>query len=430
MTLGLIALATVLLLAFVRVPLGIALLVVSFVGIGSLNGFEVARTLVPMTLSEAVFSYELAVVPLFILMGNILSRTGISDDLFRAAYAFLGAVRGGLALATIVTCAGFSAVCGSSFATAATMAKVCYPSMKRYGYSERLATGTIAAGGTLGILIPPSIILMIYGILTQTNIGHLFIAAILPGLLGLVMYLATVYLTAVLRPQEAPRGDRVSAREKWQSLSGVWPFCLLFLVVIGGLYLGVFTATEAGGIGAGTALIIALAQRRISLRSFREIFVETANTSVMLYVVLFGAMLFAKLISFSGLADGLLDLVQGSGLSRMGILLAILAVFLLLGCVMDSMAIILIFVPLFTPTLLAQGFDLIWFGIIVVVLTEIGLITPPIGMNVFVLKANLPNVAVGTIFRGLVPFIAADVLRLALLVAVPGISLVLVQMMK
>jgi len=430
MTLGLIALATVLLLAFARVPLGIALLVVSFIGIGSLNGFEVARTLVPMTLSEAVFSYELAVVPLFILMGNILSRTGISDDLFRAAYAFLGAVRGGLALATIVTCAGFSAVCGSSFATAATMAKVCYPSMKRYGYSERLATGTIAAGGTLGILIPPSIILMIYGILTQTNIGHLFIAAILPGLLGLLMYLATVYLTAVLRPQEAPRGDRVSAREKWQSLSGVWPFCLLFLVVIGGLYLGVFTATEAGGIGAGTALIIALAQRRITLRSFREIFVETANTSVMLYVVLFGAMLFAKLISFSGLADGLLDLVQGSGLSRMGILLAILAVFLLLGCVMDSMAIILIFVPLFTPTLLAQGFDLIWFGIIVVVLTEIGLITPPIGMNVFVLKANLPNVAVGTIFRGLVPFIAADVLRLALLVAVPGISLVLVQMMK
>jgi tripartite ATP-independent transporter DctM subunit len=430
MTLGLIALATVLLLAFARVPLGIALLVVSFIGIGSLNGFEVARTLVPMTLSEAVFSYELAVVPLFILMGNILSRTGISDDLFRAAYAFLGAVRGGLALATIVTCAGFSAVCGSSFATAATMAKVCYPSMKRYGYSERLATGTIAAGGTLGILIPPSIILMIYGILTQTNIGHLFIAAILPGLLGLVMYMATVYLTAVLRPHEAPRGDRVSAREKWQSLSGVWPFCLLFLVVIGGLYLGVFTATEAGGIGAGTALIIALAQRRITLRSFREIFVETANTSVMLYVVLFGAMLFAKLISFSGLADGLLDLVQGSGLSRMGILLAILAVFLLLGCVMDSMAIILIFVPLFTPTLLAQGFDLIWFGIVVVVLTEIGLITPPIGMNVFVLKANLPNVAVGTIFRGLVPFIAADVLRLALLVAVPGISLVLVQMMK
>jgi tripartite ATP-independent transporter DctM subunit len=430
MTFGLIALLAVLLLAFARVPLGIALLGVSFLGIGSLNGFEVARTLVPMTLSEAVFSYELAVVPLFILMGNILSRTGISDDLFRAAYAFLGAVRGGLALATIVTCAGFSAVCGSSFATAATMAKVCYPSMQRYGYSDRLATGTIAAGGTLGILIPPSIILMIYGILTQTNIGHLFIAAVLPGLLGLVMYLATVYITALLKPNEAPRGDRVSPREKWQSLSGVWPFCLLFLIVIGGLYLGVFTATEAGGIGAGMALIIASVQRRLTGKGFREIFVETASTSVMLYVVLFGAMLFAKLISYSGLADALLDLVQGSGLSKMGILLAILAVFLVLGCVMDSMAIILIFVPLFTPTLVAQGFDLVWFGIIVVVLTEIGLITPPIGMNVFVLKANLPNVTVGTIFRGLVPFIACDVLRLGLLVMVPSISLVMLQWMK
>ena len=430
MTLGLFALAAVLLLAFARVPLGIALLVVSFVGIGSLNGFEVVRTLVPMTLTEAVFSYELAVVPLFILMGNILSRTGISDDLFRAAYAFLGAVRGGLALATIVTCAGFSAVCGSSFATAATMAKVAYPSMQRYGYSDRLATATIAAGGTLGILIPPSIILMIYGILTQTNIGHLFIAAVLPGLLGLVMYMATIYIVAVLRPNEAPSGDRVTAREKWESLSGVWPFCLLFLIIIGGLYLGVFTATEAGGIGAGAALIISIAQRRLTLPNFREIFVETANTSVMLYVVLFGAMLFAKLISFSGLADGLLELVQGSGLSRMGILMAILAVFLLLGCVMDSMAIILIFVPLFMPTLVAQGFDLVWFGIIVVVLTEIGLITPPIGMNVFVLKANLPKVGVGTIFRGLVPFIACDVLRLALLIAVPSISLVLLQMMK
>ena len=430
MIVGSIAMAAAILLAFFRVPLAIALIAVSVLGIGFAINWNIALQLVPLTISGAVLSYDLAIVPMFILMGNVIAKTGIAHDLFRAAYAFVGNIRGGLALSTMASCAGFSAVCGSSYATAATMAKVAYPSMKKYNYSDELAAGTIAAGGTLGILIPPSIILMIYGILTQTNIGHLFIAAILPGLLGLLMYLATVYLTAVLRPDEAPRGDRVSAREKWQSLSGVWPFCLLFLVVIGGLYLGVFTATEAGGIGAGTALIIALAQRRISLRSFREIFVETANTSVMLYVVLFGAMLFAKLISFSGLADGLLDLVQGSGLSRMGILLAILAVFLLLGCVMDSMAIILIFVPLFTPTLLAQGYDLIWFGIIVVVLTEIGLITPPIGMNVFVLKANLPNVAVGVIFRGLVPFIAADVLRLALLVAVPGISLVMVQMMK
>lgn len=430
MTAGLIALVAVLLLAFLRVPLGFALLSVSIAGISYVKSFDVARTMIPMTLSEAVFSYELAVVPLFILMGNVLSRTGISQDLFRSAYAFLGAVRGGLALATMVTCAGFSAVCGSSFATAATMAKVAYPSMQKYGYSERLASATIAAGGTLGILIPPSIILMIYGILTQTNIGDLFIAGVLPGLLGLAMYMAVIYLIALVRPDEAPRGDRVSARERWESLSGVWPFVSLFLLIIGGLYAGWFTATEAGGIGAGTALLIALFQRRLSWKTFFDTMLETANTSVMLYVVLFGAMLFSQLITFSGLANALLQLVQSSGLSQLGVLLAILAVFLVLGCVMDSMAIILIFVPLFTPTLVANEFNLIWFGIIVVVLTEIGLITPPIGMNVFVLKANLPKIAIGTIFRGLTPFIAVDVIRLAVLVAFPSISLLLVSLTK
>jgi tripartite ATP-independent transporter DctM subunit len=282
----------------------------------------------------------------------------------------------------------------------------------------------------LGILIPPSIILMIYGILTQQNIGELFIAGVLPGLLGLAMYMGVIYLIAVFKPEHAPRGERVSARERWESLAGVWPFLALFLLIIGGLYVGWFTATEAGGIGAGVALLIALAQRRLGWSRFMEVMKETAMTSVMLYVVLFGAMMFSQLISFSGLADELLSMVADSGLSRTGILLAILAVFLLLGCVMDSMAIILIFVPLFTPTLVAQGFDLVWFGIIVVVLTEIGLITPPVGMNVFVLKANLPKVPVGAIFRGLLPFIAVDVLRLAVLVAFPSISLVLVHWMR
>ena len=430
MTVGLIALATVLLLAFLRVPLGFSLLTVSIAGISYLNSFEAARVLVPMTLTNAAFSYELAVVPLFILMGNVLSRTGISEDLFRAAYAFLGAVRGGLALATMVTCAGFSAVCGSSFATAATMAKVAYPSMKKYGYSDRLSSATIAAGGTLGILIPPSIILMIYGILTQQNIGELFIAGIIPGLLGLAMYMAVIYVTAWMRPEDAPRGEPVSKAEKLASIRGVWPFVALFLLIIGGLYLGWFSATEAGGIGAGFALIIAWMQRRLTWARFYEVMRETAMTSVMLYVVLFGALLFAKLVTFSGLADSLLQLVEGSGLSPLGVLIAILAVFLILGCVMDAMAIILIFVPLFVPTIVAQGYDLIWFGIVVVVLTEIGLITPPVGMNVYVLKANLPKVPVGTIFRGLLPFVGTDLVRLVILVAFPPISLWLVHLMR
>lgn len=430
MIVGLVCLAVVLLLAFLRVPLGFALLSVSIAGISYVNSFAAARTMIPLTLTEAVFSYDLAVVPLFILMGDVLSRTGISQDLFRAANAFLGSVRGGLALATMVTCGGFAAVCGSSFATASTMSKVAYPSMQKYGYSDRLASATIAAGGTLGILIPPSIILVIYGMLTQQNIGELFIAGVLPGLLGLALYMATIAIVAWLKPEEAPRGERCSAQDRWRSLAGIWPFFALFLLIFGGLYLGWFTPTEAGGIGAGGALIVATMQGRLTWRRLYETLLATAQTSVMLYTVLFGAMLFSQLISFSGLADGLLAAVQSSGLSKMGVLLAILAVFLVLGCVMDSMAIILIFVPLFAPTLVAQGFDLVWFGIIVVVLTEIGLITPPIGMNVFVLKANLPQVPVATIFRGLVPFIAADLVRLALLVAFPPISLILVNWMK
>ena len=430
MTVGLLSLLAVLVLAFLRVPLAFALLSVSLGGIGVVMGWDVARSLVPMTISEAVFSYELAVVPMFILMGNILARTGISDDLFRAANAFLGPVRGGLALSTMVTCAGFSAVCGSSLATAATMSKVAYPSMKRYGYSDSLAAATIAAGGTLGILIPPSIILMIYGILTQTNIGHLFVAGVVPGLLGLLMYLLVIYAIARISPKDAPRGERTTMAQKLQSLRGVWPFTLLFVLIIGGLYGKLFTATEAAGMGAGLALILSLVQRRMSWQDFRHIFIETATTSVMLYAVLFGALLFAKLISFSGLGEGILELFNEAGLGPWGTIVAILVVFLVLGCVMDSLAIILICVPLFVPILLAHGFDLVWFGIIVVVVTEIALITPPIGMNVFVLKATLPHVRLGAIFRGLTPFIAIDLLRLALLVIFPSISLALVAFMK
>ncbi len=430
MTAGLLSLLAVLVLAFLRVPLAFALLSVSLGGISVVMGWDVARSLVPLTISEAVFSYELAVVPMFILMGNILARTGISDDLFSASNAFLGPVRGGLALSTMVTCAGFSAVCGSSLATAATMSKVAYPSMKRYGYSDSLAAATIAAGGTLGILIPPSIILMIYGILTQTNIGHLFVAGVVPGLLGLLMYLLVIYAIARISPQDAPRGERSTMAQKLQSLRGVWPFTLLFVLIIGGLYGKLFTATEAAGMGAGLALILSLVQRRMSWQDFRHIFIETATTSVMLYAVLFGALLFAKLISFSGLGEGILELFNQAGLGPWGTIVAILVVFLVLGCVMDSLAIILICVPLFVPILISHGFDLVWFGIIVVVVTEIALITPPIGMNVFVLKATLPHVRLGAIFRGLTPFIAIDLLRLALLVIFPSISLALVAFMK
>ncbi|MEZ5872800.1 MAG: TRAP transporter large permease [Nitratireductor sp.] len=426
MTIGLAAIVFVILLAILRVPLAFALLSVSIIGLGIAINWNVALTLLPLTISEAVLSYDLAVVPMFILMGNVISRTGIATDLFRAAYAFLGHVRGGLSLATMVACACFSAVCGSSYATAATMAKVSYPSMRKYGYSDELAAGTIAAGGTLGILIPPSIIMVIFGILTQTNIGDLFLAGVLPGTLGLLLYMAAISIVAALRPEHAPRGERTGFRYRLQTLAGVWPFVLLFAMIIGGLYGKIFTPTEAAGMGAGLAIIISTLQRRMSFTLLRKVIVETAYTSVSLYTVLFGALMLSKLLTLSGLAAGVLTMVEGTGFTGLPLIAVIILVFLVLGCVMDSLAIILIFVPLFTPIVVAQGFDLVWFGVIVVVVTEIALITPPVGMNVFVLKAVLPDVALSKIFKGLIPFIAADIVRLALLVFFPAISLFLV----
>lgn len=427
MIVGFISMAAVILLAFLRVPLGIALMTVSLTGLTYITSMTTAATLFPMTVSEAVLSYDLAVVPMFIMMGNVISRTGIAQDLFRAAYAYLGSVRGGLSLATMVSCAGFGSVCGSSYATAATMAKVAYPSMRRYGYSDSLASATIAAGGTLGILIPPSIIMVIYGIITQTNIGDLFIAGVLPGLLGLSLYMVAILYVAWRRPEEAPKGERSSWAERFASLRGIWPFIFLFGLIIGGLYGKLFTATEAAGIGAGMSVLVSFLHGRLPLKVLRAIILETAYTSISLYVVLFGAMMLSKLLTMSGLSVGILDLVNSFGLTGYGLILAILVVFLVLGCVMDSLAIILIFVPLFAPVVAAQGFDLVWFGIIVVVVTEIALITPPVGMNVFVLKAVLPEVPVLRIFKGLAPFIAVDVIRLGLLVAFPAISLWLVS---
>ncbi len=415
MIVGFTSMAAVILLAFLRVPLGIALMTVSLAGLSYITSTTTALTLFPMTVSEAVLSYDLAVVPMFILMGNVISRTGIAQDLFRAAYAYLGSVKGGLSLATMVSCAGFGSVCGSSYATAATMAKVAYPSMRRYGYSDGLASATIAAGGTLGILIPPSIIMVIYGIITQTNIGDLFIAGVLPGLLGLSLYMVAILWVAWRRPAEAPQEQRSSWTERIASLRGIWPFLFLFGVIIGGLYAKLFTATEAAGIGAGMSVIVGFLHGRLSLKVLRSVTLETAYTSISLYVVLFGAMMLSKLLTMSGLSVGILDLVNSFGLSGYGLILAILAVFLVLGCV-----------PLFAPVVAAQGFDLVWFGIIVVVVTEIALITPPVGMNVFVLKAVLPDVPVLRIFRGLAPFIAVDIVRLGLLVAFPAISLWLV----
>ncbi len=421
----------VLLMVFVRIPIAVAMGVVGFVGFALIRDWMPSLALIGLVARTTVESYELSVVPLFILMGNFVSRAGISDDLYTASYAFVGHRKGGLAMSTIVACGGFSAICGSSLATAATMARVAAPPMRRYGYSDALATGSIAAGGTLGILIPPSVILVLYGIMTQTDIRALFMAGMIPGLLGVALYLAAIRWVVWRNPAAGPAGERLAMAERMRALRGVWPMILLFFVVIGGIYAGIFTPTESAGIGAFGAMIFAFARRRLDLRGFAGVVIDTAVTTAALFMVLIGALIFANFVNATGMPAALTAWVTEANLSPMMVLFFIICVYLVLGCVLESMSMLLLTIPVFSALVMSLDFGMspvqtmIWFGIVVVVATEISLITPPIGMNVFTLSAMLPDVSTRTIFRGVTPFWCADIVRLALLVAIPGLSLLL-----
>jgi tripartite ATP-independent transporter DctM subunit len=412
-------------LIFARVPLAVALGLVGIVGFALLTSWRPAFALVALTTKESVLNYYLSVIPLFVLMGNFLTKAGISRELYAAAYALMGHLRGGIALATVVACGGFSAVCGSSLATAATMAKVSMPSMREYGYDDRLATGSIAAGGTLGILIPPSVILIIYGVITETNIGKLFAAGMIPGLIGLLGYLVAVRYVTWRDPDMGPAGQKMSWSERLKALRGVWAVLTLFLIVIGGIYGGIFTPTEAAGVGAGISFLFALARRSMRLRDFIEVLVDSARTSGIMFGVLIGATMFSEFINYTGMHTSFLDWVTGQDVRPWMVIAAIICIYLVLGCVLESLSMILLTVPIFFPIIVELGFDPIWFGIVVVVSVEIGLLTPPIGINVFVLRTVLPDVATSTIFRGVTPFWIADILRIILLASIPAISLFL-----
>jgi tripartite ATP-independent transporter DctM subunit len=354
----------------------------------------------------------------------------MSDELYAAANAWLGHRRGGLAQATVVACAGFSSVCGSSVATAATMTKVAMKPMLSRGYAPSLATGSIAAGGTLGILIPPSVVLVIYGLMTQTDIGKLFMAGVLPGLLGALGYMAAVWLVCLIDPKLGPRGERLSYAERFRALRGVLPILGLFTLVIGGLYLGIFTATEAAGIGAFGAFVFALWRRALTPRMLLDVLIESGTTTSMIFIVVIGALVFGNYINLSGLPETLTTWVMHLDVPPLAVIFAIALVYLVLGAALESFSMILLTVPIFYPLVSALGMDLIWFGIIVVVVTEISLISPPVGMNVFVMRSLLPEVPTGVIFRGVMPFLAMDVVRLTVLILVPWISLVLPSMMN
>jgi C4-dicarboxylate transporter DctM subunit len=423
MTEALIAFAVMLALTFLRVPIAYAMLLVGGGGFVLLRGLDPALALIGQVARDTVMTAELSVVPLFILMGNFVSRARLSEGLYAASHAFLGHRRGGLAMATVVACGGFSSICGSSIATAATMAKVAMPSMRKYGYEPGFAAGSIAAGGTLGILIPPSVVFVFYGIMTQTSITKLFAAGIVPGLIGILLYVAAVQAAIRLRPGLGPPAARTPWPERWRALARVGGVLALFVIVIGGIYFGVFTPTEAGGVGAFGGFLFALARGALTLRTLRDTLVDTAITTSVLFAVLIGAMVFANFVNAAGLPRELQELVRDSGLGPLGVILLILCIYIVLGCILESMSMIILTIPVFVPLVQSLGFDLIWFGVIVVVVTEIALITPPVGMNVFVLRSMLRDVGTGRIFAGIMPFIAADVVRLALLVLIPWLSL-------
>ncbi len=426
MTISLIGFACLLVLIFGRIPIGLSMGLVGFFGFAYLSDFNwiAALSMSSRRIIDTSQSYSLSVIPLFILMGNLVTRSGLSKELYAASYAFLGHLRGGLSMATIVACGSFSAICGSSLATAATMAKVAMPSMRKYGYSDALASASIAAGGTLGILIPPSVILVIYGIMTEQSIRELFAAGFLPGLLGIFLYMGAVSWTVWRNPAAGPKGERSSKEEKSIALKGVWGTILLFVLVMGGIYGGIFTPTEAAGIGAAGAFIIALARKSLNLKIIFDILSETTHTTASLFIVVIGALIFSNFINRAGFPDQLLEIITGYSLSPMTVILMMLVMYIILGCVFESLSMLLLTVPIFYPVVQSLGFDLVWFGIVVVVVTEISLITPPVGLNVFVLSGVLKDVKTGTIFKGVTPFWCADIIRLLLITLIPAISLI------
>jgi tripartite ATP-independent transporter DctM subunit len=427
---AMLGLAAFLVLAFLRVPMAFAMGVVGFFGVWWKLSFNAASAMIAQLTYETGMSYTLSVIPLFILMGNFVVRAGISDELFHAAYCYLGHKRGGLALSTVVASAGFGAICGSSIATAATFSKVAYPPMTSYRYKPALSAGVIAAGGTLGILIPPSVIMVIYGIMTETSIGKLFAAGIIPGLIATVLLCLAVKWIAWRDPEAGPAAERHSWAETLAATRKIWTVVALFVLVIGGIYVGAFTATEGAGIGAGGAFLFALARRSLSLRTLYEVLVDSAKTTSMLFMILIGALLFAAFVNYTTMPADLKAFVSQFKETPWLVIAAICVVYILLGTAMEELSMILLTVPLFFPVVTSLGYDPVWFGIVVVVVVQIGMISPPVGMNIFVVKNMLPQVSIGTIFRGITPFTVALVVMLALLLAFPQLATWLPRYMK
>jgi tripartite ATP-independent transporter DctM subunit len=412
-------------LMLLRVPVGMAMGLVGVSGFAYLVGGGPALKLVGQTSMRTVTDYTFGVIPMFLLMGAFVTTSGMSRELFHAANTLVGHLRGGLGIATIVACAGFAAISGSSVATAATFSTVAYPEMRRYDYPQSFATGVIAAGGTLGAMFPPSTVLAVYGIITEQDIGRLFIAGILPGVLAVCMYIVTIAVIGWLRPGFLPAGIRSGMPERLKAIREVWAPVLLFVFVIGGLYGGLFTPTEAGGMGAGGAFLIGVARGRLSRADIRQSLLQATRTAAAVFTVLIGALLFGYFLTITQTPQKVTEFLTGLGVGRYGVLALIMLMYLVLGCLMDAMAMIILTVPIIFPVIRSMGFDPIWFGVIIVMTVELGLIHPPVGMNVFVIKSVVKDVKFSTIFVGVLPFIVTDLIRLVILIAFPIIALYL-----
>ncbi|MFN4164750.1 MAG: TRAP transporter large permease [Ferrovibrio sp.] len=419
---GILGFGAVLALMLLRVPVAVAMGLVGAAGFLLLQGWDGLAYVMGSSPFESVFPYSLSVVPLFVMMGVFATYAGLSRQLYDAAYAFLGHFRGGLALATIGACAAFGSICGSAIATAATMCRVALPEMRRRGYADSLATATIAAGGTLGILIPPSIILLIYALLTEQSLGKLYVGALLPGLLGTGLYMLAIAATVRLNPASGPAGERMAWPQRLRTMRSVWPVFLLFVVVIGGMFAGVFSPNEAASVGAVGALLFALAGRTMGLSRFKDSLLETASTSAMIFLILIGAGLFNFFLEVTNAPQLVVQQIQALNVSPALFLVLLTVFYVVLGALMDDLAMMLLTLPFVFPAVQALGIDPLWFGIYMVTIVEIGMIVPPVGMNLFVIQ-GVGQVKLPTVIRGILPFVLADLVRVGLLIGFPQIVL-------
>jgi tripartite ATP-independent transporter DctM subunit len=427
---GILGIAALLILLFSKIPVGFVMALVGACGFALMVSFDASMNMVVKDLFEVFGSYSLTVIPLFILMGQVAFHAGISGRLFNVAYRFMGHWPGGLAIATIGACSGFAAICGSTNATAATMASVTLPEMKKYHYKDSLATGVVAAGGSMGILIPPSVIFIVYGVMTEQSIGKLFMAGILPGLMLTLLFIVAIVIWTSLKPEIAPRGLNVSLREKLASLSGLIETIILFFLVMGGLFFGVFTPTEAGAVGAFGTILIAVVRRKLTIREFVQSLFETTRISCMILLIVAGATIFGHFLAVTRIPFDIANWVSGMQLHPSIIMSMIIGVYLIGGCFIDALALIMLTVPIFFPVISSLGLDPIWFGVIIVLVTQIGVITPPVGINVYVVSGVAKDIPPHVIFRGIIPLLVALIVGTFLLIPFPQIALFLPGLMK